>query len=84
MDLEAFHPGTFLQEEIEHRKLIKAHIAKELGIMPHHLSDLFKGRRNISASLAVKLEKALGISAEYWMNLQTSWDLQQARKELNT
>lgn len=80
IETEAFHPGEFLLEEIEHRNLVKKEIAKDLGILPNHLSEIFSGKRNISARLAVKLEKVLGISAEYWINLQTAFDLQEARE----
>ncbi len=81
IEVEAFHPGEYLLEEIEHRKLIKKDVAAQLGILPHHLSDIFAGKRHISARLAVKLEKALGISADYWIGLQTNFDLQLAREE---
>ena len=75
-----FHPGEMLQEEVEERKLKKAELANLIGILPGHLSELFKGKRNINARLAVKLEKALGISAEYWLGLQSAYDLAQARE----
>ena len=75
-----FHPGEVLLEEVEERKLKKAEFANQLGLLPGHLSELFKGKRNINARLAIKLEKALGISAEYWVGLQSSYDLAQARK----
>lgn len=75
-----FHPGEMLQEEVEERKLKKAELASQIGILPGHLSELFKGKRNINARLAVKLEKALGISAEYWIGLQSAYDLAQARE----
>jgi len=81
IQVETFHPGEFLLEEIEARQLLKKEVAKELDILPHHLSEIFAGKRNISAKIAVKLEKALNISAEYWMNLQNYWDLQEARLE---
>jgi HTH-type transcriptional regulator/antitoxin HigA len=84
IEVEAFHPGEYLLEEIEHRKLIKKDVAAQLGILPHHLSEMFAGKRNISAKLAVKLEKALGISADYWISLQAHYDLQLAREEENT
>jgi plasmid maintenance system antidote protein VapI len=48
---------SFLLEEIEERQLLKKDIAKQLEILPHHLSELFAGKRNISARMAVKLEK---------------------------
>jgi addiction module HigA family antidote len=78
--LVAFHPGEFLQEEVEERELKKSDFAREIGLLPGHLSELFKGKRNINARMAVKLEKALGVSAEYWMGLQSSFDLAQARQ----
>jgi len=76
----AFHPGQFLQEEIEYREIKKSDFAKSLGLLPGNLSELFKGKRHINARLAVKLETILGISAEYWMALQSAYDLIKARE----
>ena len=78
--IEAFHPGEFLLEEIQERGMLKKDVAKELEILPHHLSDIFAGKRNISAKLAIKLEKLLDVSAQYWAGLQLSYDLHQARQ----
>ncbi|MES2275056.1 MAG: HigA family addiction module antitoxin [Bacteroidota bacterium] len=78
--LIALHPGEFLQEEVEERGLKKSELAFKLGILPGHLSELFKGKRNITARIAVRLEKALDISAEYWLGLQSSFDLIHARQ----
>lgn len=75
IEIEAFHPGEFLQEEIEERDLLKKDVAKQLDILPHHLSEIFAGKRNISARLAVRLEKILGISSHYWLGLQMEYDL---------
>jgi addiction module HigA family antidote len=75
-----FHPGEMLLEEVEERKLKKSELANQIGILPGHLSELFKGKRNINARLAVRLEKVLGISAEYWLGLQSTYDLAQARE----
>ena len=74
-----FHPGEMLLEEVEERKLVKMDLAKEIGILPGHLSELFKGKRNINARMAVRLEKILNISAEYWLGLQSAYDLAKAR-----
>ncbi len=81
LEVKAFHPGIFLQEEIEERELLKKTIAQQLEILPTNLSEILKGKRNISPRLAVRLEKVLKISAEYWLNLQMAWDLQNAREE---
>jgi antitoxin HigA-1 len=75
IEIEAFHPGEFLKEEIEERDLLKKDVAKALNILPHHLSEIFAGKRNISAALAIKLEKLLGISAHYWLGMQMEFDL---------
>jgi addiction module HigA family antidote len=75
IEIEAFHPGEFLLEEIEARDILKKDIAKALDILPQHLSEIFAGKRNISARLAVKLEKILGISSHYWLGLQMEYDL---------
>ena len=75
-----FHPGEFLLEEVEERKLKKAEFAEAIGILPGHLSELFKGKRNINARMAVRLEKVLKVSAEYWLNLQSAYDLANARE----
>ncbi|MBC7399981.1 MAG: HigA family addiction module antidote protein [Mucilaginibacter sp.] len=76
----AFHPGEFLLEEVEERGLKKTEFAKSLGLLPGNLSELFKGKRHINARMAVRLEKMLNISAEYWIGLQTTYDLNIARE----
>jgi addiction module HigA family antidote len=76
----AVHPGEFLLEEVEERGLKKTEFAKSIGLLPGNLSELFKGKRHINARIAVKLEHALGVSAEYWMGLQSAYDLNIARE----
>jgi addiction module HigA family antidote len=76
----AFHPGEFLLEELEARELKKSDFAKSINLLPGNLSELFKGKRHINARLAVKIEKVLGVSAEYWLGLQTAYDLNVARR----
>jgi antitoxin HigA-1 len=81
IEIEAFHPGEFLKEEIEGRDMLKKDAAKVLNILPHHLSGIFAGKRNISAALAVKLERLLVISSYYWLGLQMEYDLFIAKQE---
>ncbi len=71
----ATHPGEVLKDEIEERKMAKIEVAEILGIKPGHLSELFKGKRNISPALALKLQQLLGIPAETWLILQNRYDL---------
>lgn len=71
----ALHPGEVLLNELEARKIKKSFLAEQLFMKPGHFSDLLYGRRHVGAALALKLEKLLGISAEYWMRLQVYHDL---------
>ncbi len=80
--IDPLHPGEVLQEEIEARKIKKSVFASHIGILPNHLSDLFAGKRDISAKLALKIEKQLGIAAEVWVRLQAQYNLDVARLEL--
>ena len=53
-------------------------LAEQTGIKPSVLSETINGKRSVSLSVAVALEKALGIPADVWMNLQTQYDLDTA------
>ena len=53
-------------------------LAAETGIKPSVLSETINGKRSVSLNVAVALEKALGIPADIWMNLQTQYDLDTA------
>ena len=77
----AIHPGEILKDEIEASGLKKSYVAEQLGILPGHLSELFKGKRNITADLALKLEKALGIEASFWIRIQGTHDLTVVRNQ---
>lgn len=69
------HPGEILMDELEARELKKTEFAQLLGMKASHFSELLHGKRHVSAATALKLEKLLGISAEYWMRVQVYYDL---------
>ena len=77
-----FHPGELLEEELQERNISKSGFALSLGIYPSHLSEIIKGKRNITANIALKLESVLKVSAELWLGLQMDYDLQIERKKL--
>lgn len=78
----SLHPGEVLSDELEAREILQKDFAKKLGLQPPHLSDLIKGKRHVSARLALKLEKELGIEAGFWLRLQIAYDLFMARKQM--
>ena len=76
-----FHPGEMLLEEfLEPMELTQVEFAKRLGWTKARLNEYIKGKRGVTADAALDLSKALGTSAKLWMNLQATYDLDQARK----
>jgi len=71
----SLHPGEILQMELTTRNIKKSEFATLLGMKPSHFSELLHGKRHVSAATAIKLEKLLDISAEYWMRVQVYNDL---------
>ena len=76
------HPGRVLFKELEARKIKKSDFALQLQMRPSHFSELLHGKRNVSAGVAIKLEYLLGISAEFWMRVQTAYDIKVERQKL--
>jgi addiction module HigA family antidote len=76
-----FHPGEILLEEfLKPSNITQMAFAKKLGWTRARLNELIKGKRGITAEAALDLAKVLGTSAKLWMNLQATYDLDQAMK----
>ena len=74
-----FHPGEILLEEfLEPAGITQTEFARKLGWTRARLNELIKGKRGITADAALDLAEALGTSAKLWMNLQATYDLDQA------
>ena len=74
------HPGEVLREYLP-ADLAVTEAAKRLGVTPQALSALLNGRAGVSAEMALRLEAALGTSAEMWLEMQAGYDLWQARQQ---
>ncbi len=74
-----FHPGEILFEEfLEPAGISQTEIARRIGWTRARLNELIKGKRGVTAEAALDLAELLGTSAKLWMNLQTTYDLDQA------
>ena len=80
--LPAVHPGEFLRETLEELGLTHAAFAEVIGVSPMRVSHLLKGDRPVTAELALRLGRALGQTPQYWLNLQTTYDLKLAQSEM--
>ena len=67
----AVHPGGIIADEIESRGIKQKELAEMMGIAQSNLSAIIHGKRDINKDVAAKLEKALGIEAEFWTGLQS-------------
>ncbi len=76
-----FHPREILLEEfLEPAGINQVQFARKIGWTRTRLNELIKGKRGITAESALDLAKAFGTSAKLWMNLQATYDLDQAVK----
>lgn len=71
------HPGEVLQDELEEVGLTQSALAEHIGVLPKTINEICRGKRGISAEMAMKLSKALGGSPQFWLNLQNSWEISQ-------
>lgn len=77
------HPGEILADELETRELTAAELARTINVPPNRITQIIKGRRNVTADTALRLGKFLGTGAEFWMNLQKQYDLRLAFQEIS-
>ena len=74
------HPGAVLREALP-EELGVTEAARRLGVTRQALSALLNGRSGVSASMAIRLESALGTSAEMWLAMQAAFDLWRERQK---
>lgn len=82
-EFAAVTPGEMLKEEfLAAYGLSQSRLAKAIGISPNRIAEIVNNRRRITADTALRLGLYFGNSAEYWMNLQSHYDLKTARRNL--
>jgi antitoxin HigA-1 len=69
------HPGRLLKREMTFRGLSANRLALELGVPSGRVTDILNGRRSITADTAVRLGKYFGNSAQFWLDLQSQYDI---------
>ena len=73
------HPGEHLAELLEELEITQYRLARTVGVPPRRINEIVHGRRSITADTALRLGKALGMTPEYWLNLQRMYDLEVAQ-----
>jgi len=75
------HPGQMLLEEfLEPLGLTQRQLAQAIHVPYQRVNEIVNRRRGMTPSTALRLEKFLGMSSSFWMNLQLRWDLYHAQE----
>lgn len=76
------HPGEFIEEVyLEEHSVTRADLARALNVSPSTVARLIAGKAAVSPVMAIKLEKALSVSAESWLSMQSAYDLWHAGRD---
>ena len=81
--LRPVHPGDILLHDfMQPLKLSSYKLAKELGVTAPSINEIVRRRRAVSAEMALRLSRYFGTSAQLWLNLQSQYDLEVARRRI--
>jgi antitoxin HigA-1 len=81
--LPPIHPGEILLEEfLKPLGLTQYRLARSLSVPPRRINEIVLGRRSITADTALRLARFFGNSERFWLNLQTTYDLELERDHL--
>src|SRR6266481_3755301 len=81
MPIRAIHPGEHLAEELETLNLSAADLARQLKVPTNRITGILNGQRAITGDTALRLGHFFGTSAEFWLNLQSLYELRLAEKK---
>jgi addiction module HigA family antidote len=75
--LAAIHPGEILSEEfMKPRGITQYRVAKDIHVSPRRINEIVHGTRAVSADTALRLGRYFGVAPQFWLNLQSRYDLE--------
>ena len=81
MTVIAIHPGEQLAEELNALNMSAAELARQLDVPTNRITEIVNGHRGITGDTALRLAHYFGTRAEFWLNLQTLYDLRVAERK---
>ena len=82
--LPPIHPGEILMEEfLGPMGISQYRLAKDISVPPRRINEIVHGKRSITADTALRLGRFFGMSPQFWLNLQTRYDLEMAEDLLH-
>lgn len=82
MSRPPIHPGEILADELVELGITPTELSRQIGVPPNRISQIIQGKRAITGDTALRLGHWFKTSAEFWLNLQTAYDLRVAAKEV--
>jgi antitoxin HigA-1 len=76
------HPGEHLAEELRELGISAAELARQIDVPVNRVTGILNGQRGVTADTALRLGHWFGTSPEFWLNLQTLYELRLARRDL--
>ena len=81
--LPPIHPGEILREEfLEPMEISQYRLAKDISVPPRRINEIVHGKRSITADTALRLGRFFNMSPQFWLNLQTRYDLEVTEDQL--
>src|SRR5204862_4190174 len=81
MAIPAIHPGEHLAEELKALSMSAAELARRLDVPTNRITQILNGTRAVTGDTALRLAHFFGTSAEFWLNLQSLYDLRVAQEK---
>jgi addiction module HigA family antidote len=81
MSRPAIHPGEILAEELAELGVTPTELARQLKVPANRISQIIQGKRSISGDTALRLGHWFGTSGQFWLNLQSAFEIRVAAKE---
>lgn len=81
MPVTAIHPGEHLAEELGELGMSAAELARQLEVPTNRITEILNGRRAITGDTALRLADFFGTTAEFWLNLQSLYEIRLAQRK---
>ena len=81
MAIQIIHPGEHLAEELKELGMSAAELARRLDVPTNRVTEILNGRRAVTGDTALRLAHFFGTTAEFWLNLQSLYELRIAQKK---
>jgi antitoxin HigA-1 len=81
-NLPPVHPGRILRRQLDALEMSARKFAEHIGVPPNAVTEILNGERSVTAQMAIRFGRAFGTTPQFWLNLQTLYDLKRATADM--